>query len=79
MWNLISVCWKTVLMSVQDSCMVYAGRTTGSEIVLDAPGRNATRRGSCGILFQSVCRHCERGCKIGAWFTANVPEAQKSF
>jgi hypothetical protein len=36
MWNLISVRLETVLVSVQDRSMVYAERTTGSKIVLDA-------------------------------------------
>ena len=30
MWNLTSFCLETVLMSVQDSCMVGARRTIGS-------------------------------------------------
>ena len=29
-------CFETVLVSVQDWCMVYARRTIGSEIILDA-------------------------------------------
>ena len=37
MWNLISVRLETVLVSVQDRCMVCAKRTIGSETVLDAP------------------------------------------
>jgi hypothetical protein len=37
MWNLISVHLETVLVSVQDSWMVCAKRTIGSEIVLDTP------------------------------------------
>ena len=28
---------ETALVSVQDRCMVSAGRTIGSEIILDAP------------------------------------------
>ena len=36
MWNLVSVCLETVLVSVQDRCMVCAKRTIGSEIILDA-------------------------------------------
>ena len=35
MWNLVSVHLETVLVSVQDRCMVCAKRTIGSEIVLD--------------------------------------------
>ena len=37
MWNLVSVCLETVLVSVQDRCMVCAKHTIGSETVLDAP------------------------------------------
>ena len=37
MWNLISVCLETVLVSVQDRCTVCDKRTIGTEIVLDAP------------------------------------------
>ena len=37
MWNLISNRLETVLVSVQDRCMVCAERTIGSEVVLDAP------------------------------------------
>ena len=35
MWSLVSVHLETVLVSVQDRCMVCARRTIGSEIVLD--------------------------------------------
>jgi hypothetical protein len=37
MWNFVSVCLETVLVSVQDRCMVCAKRTIGSEIILNAP------------------------------------------
>jgi hypothetical protein len=37
MWNLVSVYLEKVLVSVQDSWMVCAKRTTRSEIDLDAP------------------------------------------
>ena len=42
MWNLVSERLETMLVSVQDRCMVYAKRTIGSEIVLDTP--NGTPR-----------------------------------
>jgi hypothetical protein len=35
MWNLIFVCLETMLVSVQDRCIVCAKRTIGSEMVLD--------------------------------------------
>ena len=37
MWNLVSVCLETVLVSVQGRCTVSAKCTIGSEIILDAP------------------------------------------
>ena len=37
MWNHISACLETVLVSVEDRCTVCVERTIGSEIVLDAP------------------------------------------
>ena len=37
MSNLVSAHLETVLVSLQDRCMVYANRTIGSGIVLDAP------------------------------------------
>ena len=37
MWSLTSFRFETVLVSVQDRCMVYARHTIGSEIVLDEP------------------------------------------
>ena len=36
MWNLASFRLEAVLVLVQDSCMLWAKRTRGSEIVLDA-------------------------------------------
>jgi hypothetical protein len=35
MWNLILVLLETVLVSVQDRCMICAKCTIGSEIILD--------------------------------------------
>ena len=37
MWNLTSFRLETVLVSVQQRCMVYAKRTIGSEIILTHP------------------------------------------
>ena len=37
MWNVTCFRLEPVLVSVQDRCMVYARRTIGSEIILDAP------------------------------------------
>ena len=36
MWNLTSFLMETVLVSMEDWCMVCARRTIGCEIVLDA-------------------------------------------
>ena len=41
MWNLILARLEIVLVLVKDWCMVYVERTTGSEIVLDAPDGTA--------------------------------------
>jgi hypothetical protein len=35
MWNLVSICFETVLASMQDRCMVCPECTIGIEIVLD--------------------------------------------
>jgi hypothetical protein len=37
MWNLVSAYLEVVLVSVQDRFTVYAKRSIGLEIVLDAP------------------------------------------
>jgi hypothetical protein len=37
MWNLTSFCLETVLVSVQDRCIVCTRRTMGIEVILDAP------------------------------------------
>jgi hypothetical protein len=37
MWNLVSICFKIVLASVQDRCSVCVKCTVGSLMVLDAP------------------------------------------
>ena len=42
---------ETVLVLLQDRCMVFAKRTIGSDIILDAPGGTPRWRGSCGISF----------------------------
>jgi hypothetical protein len=35
MWNLVLIYFETVLVSVQDRCMVCPERTIGIEIILD--------------------------------------------
>jgi hypothetical protein len=37
MWNHVLVNLETVLVSVQDRCMVCTERTIGSKLILDAP------------------------------------------
>ena len=37
MWNHVSIHLEIVLVLVQDRCTVWAKRTIGSEIILDAP------------------------------------------
>jgi hypothetical protein len=41
-WNLVLVYLETMLVSVQDRCMVCTEQTIGTEIILDAVG--GTRR-----------------------------------
>jgi hypothetical protein len=50
------VCLEIMLFLTQDSCTVCAERTTGSEIVLDAPDGTPRRIRSCGISFWSIWR-----------------------
>jgi hypothetical protein len=35
MWNLVSICFETLLAMVQDWCTICVKRTVGSEIVLE--------------------------------------------
>jgi hypothetical protein len=54
MWNLVSVHLETMLVSMQYRCMVFAERTIGPEIILDAPDDTPRSRGSseaCLSLF----------------------------
>jgi hypothetical protein len=37
MWNLVLVYLETLLVLVQDRCMVWLKRSIGSEIILDTP------------------------------------------
>jgi hypothetical protein len=37
MWNLVSICFKIVLTSMQDRCLVCVKCTIGSLMVFDAP------------------------------------------
>jgi hypothetical protein len=52
--NGISVRLETVLLSVQDRCIVCAKLTMGLEIVLDTHDGTPRWHGSCGISFRSV-------------------------
>ena len=51
MWNLTFFHLETVLVSLQDRCIVCARRTIGSEIVLVAPDGTTRLRGSSGAHF----------------------------
>ena len=54
MWNPILVYWETMLVSVQDRCMVCAEHTIGPEIILD-PLDDVGQVESCfGLLGASV-------------------------
>ena len=58
MWNLTSFRLETVLVSVQDRCMVYARCTIGLQIILDAPdgtiGDEAQVEARFGLFGDSV-------------------------
>jgi hypothetical protein len=56
MCNLILVCLETMLVSVQDRCIVCAKCTIGSEIILDAPDGAPRWWGSSGFSFHSISR-----------------------
>jgi hypothetical protein len=67
MWKLTSFHLETVLVSVQDKCIVCAKRTIGLEIILDASGGTPRRRSSSAslvcleivlILAQDRCTVC---------------------
>ena len=55
-WNLASVQLEIVLVSVQDSCMVCAQCTTGSEIVVEVADCTPRYRGSSESSVRSVWR-----------------------
>jgi hypothetical protein len=55
---LVSFRLEIVLILTLDSCTVCAKRTTGLEIVLDAPDGTPMLCGSCGISFWSIWRQC---------------------
>jgi hypothetical protein len=67
---LVLVCLDIVLILTQDSCMVCAERSIGSEIVLDAPdgspmsvGQVESRfnpLGDSGVLVQVTCKVCAK-------------------
>ena len=56
-WNLASVQLEIVLVSVQDSCMVCAQCTIGSEIIVEVPdllGEEAQVKARFGLFGDSV-------------------------
>jgi hypothetical protein len=61
--NLILVHLETVLVLVQDRCMVFTKHTIGTEIILD------TLDGTPGDRAQVEAQFC----KIGARFASNIP------
>jgi hypothetical protein len=54
MWNLTSFHLETVLVSVQERCLVFAKRTVRSKIDLDAP--DGTPRYEAQMKAQSIWR-----------------------
>ena len=63
MWNLTSFRLESVLVSVQDECMVFARCTIGLQIILDTTDGTPRRLGSCGISLLSFWRQC--WCRLG--------------
>ena len=51
MSNHVSIRLDTVLVSMQDRCLVCTKHTTGSEIILDAPDGTPRWRVSSGTMF----------------------------
>ena len=72
-WNLVSVHLEKVLLSVHDRFPVYANRTIGSGIVLDAPmvllGDEAQLKARFGLFGDSG----NIDARWGARFAQNVP------
>jgi hypothetical protein len=77
--KLVLVCLEIAVMLTQNRCTDCAGRTIGSEIILESPDGTPRWRGSCGISLWSVWRKCFYRCKIGVQFATNAPKAQKLF
>jgi hypothetical protein len=72
MSNLVLDCLETVLVSVQDRCMVCAKGTIGSEIILDAPYGTLDHEAQVDARFIPFGDSVSR-CKIGPRFALNVP------
>ena len=83
LWSLVSVCLGTVLVSVQDRCMVCAKRTVGPETVFDASmvllGDEAQVQARFGLLRDSAvltqdrCTVCAE-LTIGSEITSDAPD-----
>jgi uncharacterized membrane protein len=70
MWNLVSICFETVLALVQDRCSVCVKRTIGSQIVLEAPKVVLGDEGLveiCSVHLETILQ------KIRARFALSVP------
>jgi hypothetical protein len=63
----------TVLILTQDRCTICVKRTTGSEIILDAPDGTPRRLGHVEFHFGPFWRQCWCQFKIGAQFAPNIP------
>jgi len=57
-WNVTSIQLEIVLVSVQDSSMVCAQCTIGSEIVVEVPDGTPRYRGSSESSVRSIWRQC---------------------
>jgi hypothetical protein len=63
LWNLVSICLETALVSVQDMCTVCAKCNIGSKIALDPPDgspRFEAQLEACFGLFGDSANHDAR-------------------
>ena len=71
MWNLALVHLETVLVSVQDRCMVCSKRTVGLEIILDTSSFSVCLE-IVLILTQDRCAICAK-CTIDSEIILDAP------
>ena len=64
---------------MQDSCMVCAEHTIGSEIILDTPDGSPTWCGQVEARFSTFGDIVSLDARGGTWFASNVQQAQNKF